>query len=102
MGFLLYPVVAVIHMETFEKVALESSPYKPKVLFPKMYETFIIWHTKCKPTHTDRYFYALSYHHPTKEQSIISSLVHRAISPSSQLENLQKVLTHKNSLQNNR
>lgn len=32
-----------------------------------------------KPTHTNRYLNALSHHHPSQKQSVINSLVHRAV-----------------------
>ncbi|XP_039309096.1 uncharacterized protein LOC120358569 [Solenopsis invicta] len=35
-----------------------------------------------KPTHTDRYLYATSHHHPSQKNSVISSLVYRALTVS--------------------
>ncbi|XP_018349960.1 PREDICTED: uncharacterized protein LOC108753114 [Trachymyrmex septentrionalis] len=46
-----------------------------------------------KPTHTDRYLYAESHHHPSQKQSAINSLVHRAFTISDK-EHLQTELNH--------
>jgi hypothetical protein len=52
-----------------------------------------------KPTHTDRYLHATSHHHPTQKNSVISSLIYRALTisePTSlneELEHLNQVLT---------
>ena len=52
-----------------------------------------------KPTHTDRYLQATSHHHPSQKNSVISSLIYRALTisePSSlngELEHLNQVLT---------
>ena len=52
-----------------------------------------------KPTHTDRYLHATSHHHPSQKNSVISSLIYRALTisePSSlneELEHLNRVLT---------
>ncbi|XP_018305550.1 uncharacterized protein [Mycetomoellerius zeteki] len=46
-----------------------------------------------KPTHTDRYLYAESHHHPAQKQSAINSLVHRAFTISDK-EHLQTELDH--------
>ncbi|XP_011858392.1 PREDICTED: uncharacterized protein LOC105555949, partial [Vollenhovia emeryi] len=52
-----------------------------------------------KPTHTDRYLHANSHHHPAQKNSVISSLVHRALSISEpaalngELNHLHRTLT---------
>ncbi|XP_011860821.1 PREDICTED: uncharacterized protein LOC105557975 [Vollenhovia emeryi] len=52
-----------------------------------------------KPTHTDRYLHANSHHHPAQMNSVISSLVHRALSNSEptaldgELNHLHRTLT---------
>ncbi|XP_011862457.1 PREDICTED: uncharacterized protein LOC105559054 [Vollenhovia emeryi] len=52
-----------------------------------------------KPTHTDRYLHANSHHHPAQKNSVISSLVHRALSISKpaalngELNHLHRTLT---------
>ncbi|XP_011868909.1 PREDICTED: uncharacterized protein LOC105562568 [Vollenhovia emeryi] len=52
-----------------------------------------------KPTHTDRYLHANSHHHPAQKNSVINSLVHRALSISEpaaldgKLNHLHRALT---------
>ncbi|XP_011858605.1 PREDICTED: uncharacterized protein LOC105556144 [Vollenhovia emeryi] len=52
-----------------------------------------------KPTQTDRYLHANSHHHPAQKNSVISSLVHRALSISEpaalngELNHLHRTLT---------
>jgi len=46
-----------------------------------------------KPTHTDRYLHAESYHHPAQKQSAINSLVHRTFTISDK-EYLQTELNY--------
>ena len=51
-----------------------------------------------KPTHTDRYLHAISHHHPSQKNSVISSLIHRALtiseptSVNEELEHLNRIL----------
>nr|XP_012143822.1 PREDICTED: uncharacterized protein LOC105662853 [Megachile rotundata] len=54
-----------------------------------------------KPTHTNRYVHATSHHHPSKKNSVITSLIHRATCISEK-ENLANELEHiRSTLQQN-
>ncbi|GJQ70088.1 hypothetical protein Trydic_g22564 [Trypoxylus dichotomus] len=127
-GFSFSPVVANIFLESFESDSLENLHLTPKVsrvslntltanilmevekycVIPFL-DVFVIQKPNGrlhhpiygKPTHTDRYRYADSHHHPAQKLSVVNSLVPRAV-PISGLDNLPKKLQHvKLTLQNN-
>lgn len=59
----LSPIVGDIFMKAFERVALDSSSYKPKMWFRYVDDTFIIWtheHWKFKITILFRFYMSLS------------------------------------------
>lgn len=38
-----YPVIADVYMESFEKTALQAAPYKPSLYKHYVDDTFLIW-----------------------------------------------------------
>ncbi|XP_076220960.1 uncharacterized protein LOC143174252 [Nomia melanderi] len=102
MGSPLSPAIANIFMVHLQKRILNEAPLKPSKWFRYADDTFVLQgnldgtlghQVYRKPTHTDRYLNASSHHHPAPKDSVIRSLVNRALKICD-TNNLQAELAH--------